>query len=74
MVATGVVLELYKAGAQIAVADQWVFLYGRSLAPTGREDLELMFADSALQAQLSDDPGHRLIAEVADTFLYARTR
>ncbi len=70
--ATGVVLQLYKTGTPIAVTDQWLFLFGHPLASTGREEVEIVFADGALHDQLRHDPAYRLVGHRERVYLYVK--
>lgn len=51
--AAGVAVALYKQGIQVTVEGEWVVLFGRPLAPTGREDALLYIADAPFHDELS---------------------
>ena len=72
-VASGVVLELYKAAESISVHDRWIFLFGKPLMARDQASVELMFADTAQHAALAGDSGYRLIGEDEGVFVYTRT-
>lgn len=67
----GVVLQLYRAGLRPTVDPEWLFMFGASLRPTGREPVELRFA---LREEHLENYQHRsdhdLVGTVRDTAVY----
>jgi hypothetical protein len=50
--ASGVVLELQRAGMPFAIEDEWRPMFGRGYARDGREDAVVLFADGGLSERI----------------------
>jgi len=71
-IAAGLVLELYKRGIDVTVADEWVSLFGPPLASTGHETTELVVADAEAERVLEADGRYRFVASVNGIVVYRR--
>ena len=74
IVAAGVVLQLLKAGTDVAVADPWVPAFTEAMRSTGRPDVVFRFVGPTLNAQLNEQSDYRLVAAYEEIFVYEQLR
>ncbi len=72
--AAGIVLALEKSGTPVNVEQNWVFMFGRPLGPTGLEDCEVVFADGVLRKALTEAGHHTILAQWPELTIFARKR
>jgi len=71
-VTAGFVLELYKSGTPVTVAQRWAAIYGEPLAPSGREAVEVVLADQDLAKTLASDEAYQLVSRTRKIDMYIR--
>jgi hypothetical protein len=71
--AVAVILDLDKHDNPVAVAPEWLFMVGRSLAPRGTEDALITFGDESFHQQAQNRPELKLIATEQPIYVYAET-
>lgn len=71
-IAAGLILELYKRGIEVSVADAWVTLCGPPMAPTDRETVELFVADPSMADVLHADTRYQRVATDGNVFVFRR--
>ena len=74
VVAAGVVLQLYKAGIPIAVADPWVWMFTEALRSSGAEDVVFRFVGPELNDQLHDQSDYLLVGRDRNVSVYEQLR
>jgi hypothetical protein len=71
--AMGVVLDRYRRGVPVAVSSDLVQLLGTPLAPTHREDVVFVIADTAVHEILTKRPGDILVAHRSGIYIHTGT-
>lgn len=71
-IAAGLVLELYKRGIDVTVADDWVPVFGPPMASNGRETTEIVVADAERNSRLQADARYRLVGSANGISVYRR--
>jgi hypothetical protein len=66
-----VILYLDKHDEPVAVAPEWLFMAGQSLAPAGNEDATITFGDESFHQQAQHRQELELIAIEDRTYVYA---
>ena len=70
--AAGLIVTLAKHGFAVTVTDDWLFMFGRQLAPEAREVPALVIADAPIAAELRLRPAYEPIGTADGTSLFLR--
>jgi hypothetical protein len=68
--ASGVFLNLAKAGAPFSIDEEWWSMFGRAFRPDGTESGTLVLGDATLHDALSPRPDYTLVGRGGDTWVY----
>jgi hypothetical protein len=70
--AVGLAIQMEKDHVPYTVEDRWISMFGTLVAPTGREDGEIVIADQSPDTGFVDRHFHELIVTDNQNALYAR--
>jgi hypothetical protein len=70
-VATGIVLQLYKASVPLVVERDWVFMFGPQFAPDGGQRPRVLIGDREFGEEARRWPDRRFVAEKNGISVYA---
>ncbi|MFI5180601.1 MAG: hypothetical protein ACHQPI_04355 [Thermoanaerobaculia bacterium] len=70
--ASGVFLNLAKAGVPFSIDEEWCSMFGRSFRPDGKETGTLVLGDATLRDAYASRPDYTLIGQAGGTWVYGR--